>query len=237
MKSLAFAGDHRVTQIFGINPEDYDQFGLAGHNGVDFGCWTGTDLYAVEPGTVVEAYNDAGGYGLTVYVVADSGRGWRYGHLSHLDVAVGDVVTRGQRLGLSGNTGNSSGPHLHLGMRPPNPDKANGFNGYIDPLPTLEWLAEQQENDVDPEKQLILDAAARQGLDAAGIDNLSGILKLRGEQVTSLEELLRTAQAERDAQAAEAERLRTQLAQGAGDVAVEAVEVRLAGRAPVVLTP
>ena len=83
---------------------------------------------------------------------------------------------------------------------------------------------------LEPEKQMILDAAARQGLDAAGIDNLVGMFNLRGEQVTSLEGLLKLAQGERDAQAAEAERLRNLLAQGAGDTTVESVEVRLPGR-------
>lgn len=226
MRSPAFAGDQRVTQVFGVNPAAYAHFGLAGHNGVDFGCWTGTELYAPEDGTIVEAYDDAGGYGLTTYLLGTSGRGWRHGHYSRLDVASGDQVRKGQRLGLSGNTGNSTAPHLHLGLRPPNPDRANGFNGYIDPLPTLEWLQEQEEM-VTPEQQRILDAAARNGLDDAGIDNMMGINRLLGEQKTSLEELLRTSQAETAAQATEAERLRQLVTAQPSAVDVARVSVTL----------
>lgn len=212
MRSLTFAGDHRLTQPFGVNPERYAIFNLKGHNGLDFGCWTGTELYAPEEGTVVEAYNDAGGYGLTTYLVANSKRGWRHGHFSRLDVAVGDVVLKGQRLGLSGNTGNSDGPHLHLGMRPPNPDYGNGFNGYVDPLPTLEWLEEQQMEGIIAELNNQVSALR------AEIDGLNGVNTELGKQVNSLQWLLSVSQGETAAQAAEAERLR-QLVTAAVDVA------------------
>lgn len=81
-------------------------------------------------------------------------------------------------------------------------------------------------SDVTPEQQRILDAAARNGLDDAGIDNMVGINRLLGEQKTSLEELLRTSQGETAAQAAEAERLRQLVTTQAG-AGVKRVEITL----------
>ena len=196
MKSLVWAGDFPITQGFGGNAAAYARFGLAGHNGIDVGLPVGTELYAPESGTIVEAYHDTAGYGFTTYLVADSGRGWRNGHYSRLDVAVGDQVRKGQRLGLSGNTGNSTGPHLHLGLRPPNANTANGFNGYIDPLPTLEWLEEQGMDGIVAELNSQV-AALR-----AEVDGLNGVNTELGKQVNSLNWLLRLSQeetAQRDA--------------------------------------
>lgn len=154
VRSPAWAGDWAISQYFN-DPccrAAYAQFGYVGHNGGDIALPVGVELYAVEPGTVVEAFNDTYGYGLTVYLVGESGRGWRYGHLSRLDVATGDPAIKGQRLGLSGNSGNSTGPHLHIGMRPASSDKGNGFSGYEDPFPVLRAL--QQE---DTQMQGIID--------------------------------------------------------------------------------
>lgn len=218
MRSIAFAGEQPVTQVFGVNPADYARFALAGHNGADFGLWTGTEVYAEEDGTITEAYNDTAGYGLTTYLVADSGRGWRHGHYSRLDVAVGDHVKQGQRLGLSGSTGNSSGPHLHLGMRPPNANYGNGFNGYIDPLPTLAWLEEQRMDGIVAELNNQISALR------AEVDGLNGVNTELGKQVNSLQWLLRISQGETAAAQAEAEQLRA----AAGSSDADALRQRLA---------
>lgn len=196
MRTIAFTGDHALTQSFGVNSAAYQRFGLAGHNGIDFGLPQGTELYAPEDGAIVEAYHDVGGYGLTTYLGATSGRGWRHGHLWRLDVTAGEIVRQGQRLGLSGNTGNSTGPHLHLGMRPPNPNPNNGFGGYVDPLPTLERLLEEQMQGIIDELNGQV-AALRAELDGA-----NGINTELGKQVNSLQWLLGVSQketADRDA--------------------------------------
>jgi hypothetical protein len=67
------------------------------------------------------------------------GAGFRtiYAHLKQATVPNGSRVTVGQQIGISDNTGNSSGPHLHFGVKPINPDKNNGFLGAIDPHPIL----------------------------------------------------------------------------------------------------
>lgn len=142
MRGVAWDGDWAVTQEFGENKEYYGRrFGLwGGHNGVDIGCPVGTTLRAPEASTVVEVSSDPLGYGLTAYLAGESGRGYRYGHTSELRVCQGDVVKRGAVVALSGNTGNSSGPHLHFGVRPAEVDYTTGTRGYVNPWPELRAL-------------------------------------------------------------------------------------------------
>lgn len=82
------------------------------HRGVDVGCVVGTPVVAPAGGTVVAPYND-GSFGIAVCL--SHGDGWYtlYAHLSRADVSIGEIVAPGTRLGLSGNTGKSTGPHLH----------------------------------------------------------------------------------------------------------------------------
>lgn len=90
------------------------------HTGVDFAVPTGTPIFAAKDGKVLEAKTKVtwgGSYGTAI--VIDHGDGFRaiYAHLSKLEVKVGQQVTKGQQIGLSGNTGNSTGPHLHFEVR------------------------------------------------------------------------------------------------------------------------
>ena len=85
------------------------------HTGVDFAVKTGTPVLAVADGKI-ETANWGKSYGTQAVQKVDSG--WViYAHLSKLDVKPKDIVVKGQQIGLSGNTGNSSGPHLHFEMR------------------------------------------------------------------------------------------------------------------------
>ncbi|MDO4496263.1 MAG: M23 family metallopeptidase [Bacteroidales bacterium] len=82
------------------------------HDGMDFSAEVGTDVFATGDGRVVSAgYNK--GYGLCIDI--DHGYGYmtRYAHLSKKFVGVGKLVKRGDKIGLVGNTGKSTGPHLH----------------------------------------------------------------------------------------------------------------------------
>jgi murein DD-endopeptidase MepM/ murein hydrolase activator NlpD len=88
----------------------------AGHNGLDFGVVVGTPVKATMDGKVIYAgWNDQG-YGNLVIVENGPYRTY-YAHLSNIPVTIGDTVNAGATVGLSGNTGNSTGPHLHYEVR------------------------------------------------------------------------------------------------------------------------
>jgi murein DD-endopeptidase MepM/ murein hydrolase activator NlpD len=85
------------------------------HTGVDFACKEGTDIIAVADGKIENA---SWGKSYGVQLVQAVEGGWViYAHLSKTLVKAGDKVVKGQHIGESGNTGNSSGPHLHFEMR------------------------------------------------------------------------------------------------------------------------
>ncbi|MFJ8862643.1 M23 family metallopeptidase [Streptomyces sp. NPDC102451] len=86
------------------------------HSGVDFQAASGTSVVAVGAGTVVEA-GWGGAYGNNIVLRMKDGTYTQYGHLSSIGVSVGQSVGSGERIGLSGSTGNSTGPHLHFEAR------------------------------------------------------------------------------------------------------------------------
>ncbi|MBE5825700.1 MAG: M23 family metallopeptidase [Butyrivibrio sp.] len=83
------------------------------HKGVDWATPVGTSVVASSSGTVTRA-GWGSGYGYCVYIRHPDGKETRYGHLSKVLVSVGQSVSQGQRIALSGNTGVSTGPHLHF---------------------------------------------------------------------------------------------------------------------------
>ena len=83
------------------------------HKGVDWATPTGTAVVASSGGKVARA-GWASGYGYVVYINHEDGRQTRYGHLSKVLVSAGQTVSQGQKIALSGNTGVSTGPHLHF---------------------------------------------------------------------------------------------------------------------------
>lgn len=101
------------------------------HTGVDFVVPTGTSLKSVGAGTVVSA-GWGGAYGNQVVIQLADGHYAQYAHLSSLSVSAGQAVTEGQQVGLSGATGNVTGPHLHFEIRT-TPD----YGSDVDPLAYL----------------------------------------------------------------------------------------------------
>lgn len=83
------------------------------HKGVDWAVPVGTAVFASCGGTVAKA-GWGSGYGYVVYINHEDGRQTRYGHLSKVLVKAGQTVKQGERIALSGNTGVSTGPHVHF---------------------------------------------------------------------------------------------------------------------------
>jgi LysM repeat protein len=93
--------------------------GLHGWNAIDIGTPVGTPILAAAAGEIIVARQGGwnGGYGNYIVISHDNGTQTVYGHLSHVLVSDGQRVVQGQVIGLSGNTGNSTGPHLHFEVR------------------------------------------------------------------------------------------------------------------------
>jgi murein DD-endopeptidase MepM/ murein hydrolase activator NlpD len=87
------------------------------HEGVDIAAPQGTAVYVAAEGSVLRSGYDAAGYGRFVEIRHPNGMSTLYGHLSRLDVASGDRLSAGERIGLVGSTGRSTGPHLHFEVR------------------------------------------------------------------------------------------------------------------------
>ncbi len=86
------------------------------HTGIDFLGTQGAAVRATAPGTVVSA-GYAGGYGNMIEIDHGEGISTRYGHLSRIEVKVGDAIDPGEVIGRVGSTGRSTGPHLHYELR------------------------------------------------------------------------------------------------------------------------
>ncbi|MFD5080918.1 M23 family metallopeptidase [Streptomyces sp. NPDC058371] len=106
------------------------------HSGQDFAVATGTQVMAAHGGTVVKAGGNGAGdgpaYGNAVVIKHGNGTYSQYAHLSRIDVKVGQVVSTGQHIALSGSTGNSSGPHLHFEIR-----TTPNYGSAVDPVAFL----------------------------------------------------------------------------------------------------
>jgi murein DD-endopeptidase MepM/ murein hydrolase activator NlpD len=136
-----FDGSYGIAQLWGENPAYYAQFAydgaaLRGHNGIDFLTPSGTLLYAVEGGEVAQVGFEAGGFGNYILLRHPWGESI-YAHLSTAGVTPGQVVGRGQYIGASGNSGGSTGPHLHFAIRINPYQRTDGWGGFSDPLPYL----------------------------------------------------------------------------------------------------
>jgi murein DD-endopeptidase MepM/ murein hydrolase activator NlpD len=106
------------------------------HEGQDIEALMGTPVVAAASGTVIIA-GCQNGYGNVVYIDHGNGLSTRYGHLSRIDVTLGQRISRGEVIGRVGSTGRSTGPHLHYEVR------IN--NAPVNPRPYLPGAGEEQE--------------------------------------------------------------------------------------------
>lgn len=157
-----------ISQYFGITPwaSTYKQFGLIGHNGIDWAVATGSPIYACMDGVVSEVRRESTGYGTHLRIKHQTspqpGEGVQYflgiyGHLKEALVSTGESVKAGQVIARSNNTGFSTGPHLHFELRPLDAAgnklyPGNGYDGAVDPYPMLVG------GGIDPEEPVIAKA-------------------------------------------------------------------------------
>jgi murein DD-endopeptidase MepM/ murein hydrolase activator NlpD len=117
----------------------FDQAGsrwIHKHSGQDFAVPIGTNVVAAHGGTVIKAGGNGAGdgpaYGNAIVVKHANGTYSQYAHLSKIDVRIGQIVKTGQHIALSGNTGNSTGPHLHFEIR-----TTPNYGSAVDPVSFL----------------------------------------------------------------------------------------------------
>lgn len=111
-----FVGDYPITQRYGEIIAGVTYKGRP-HTGIDYACPAGTPILASADGIVRRSAFDGGGYGKYVTIEHGSGAATLYAHLNSRDVIEGQCVKQGDVIGLSGSTGNSTGPHLHFEAR------------------------------------------------------------------------------------------------------------------------
>lgn len=115
-------GENCITQYFGDTPfAKSGAYNGSGHNGMDFRAAVGTPVYASYSGTIAgvgntDAYPGCYSYGKWVLATHDNGLSTLYAHLSLIKVSDGQYVRAGDLIGYSGNTGYSTGPHLHYAV-------------------------------------------------------------------------------------------------------------------------
>lgn len=139
---------YKVTEHdkYGIRKNHYVLFKQRQHSGFDITADIGTEVHPISKGTVLlaefdgtttegfDAFND--GYGNKVEILNDDGRRVVYGHLRKYYVKPGDKVTKDTIIGITGCSGGSRVPHLHLEIRKSNTDET-GLDYTIDPLTVL----------------------------------------------------------------------------------------------------
>jgi murein DD-endopeptidase MepM/ murein hydrolase activator NlpD len=121
---------------FGIRRNPFGGSSYESHEGQDIEAMIGTPVDAAASG-IVTAAGVQNGYGNVVYIDHGNGLSTRYGHLSRIDVTVGQQIKRGERLGLVGSTGRSTGPHLHYEVRINNQP--------VNPRPYLPGAGEEEQ--------------------------------------------------------------------------------------------
>ena len=157
---LPFNGDFPVTFGFGATSENeeikkkFAEWGIVGHNGIDYGLPKGTEVVACADGKVIQS-GDNGDFGISVTIQHP----WRqtlYAHLKETKVSQDQEVKAGDVVGLSGQTGSAFGEHLHFAIKPNDSDTSNGYLGFVDPSQYFrkseEKPVEQQPLQAEPPK-------------------------------------------------------------------------------------
>lgn len=109
-------GDGLLTSPFGWRDSPFHPGTRGWHDGIDIACRVGQPVRATKTGIITFASMDGNGYGLRVDISHENGWLTFYGHNSQILVRVGQNVNKGDIIALCGNTGASTGPHIHYGL-------------------------------------------------------------------------------------------------------------------------
>lgn len=140
-----FTGSYPITLDFGETwGKTYTKANP--HKGIDYGCPEGTPILAAADGTILNVGFAQTGYGNYVIVQHEDGSGTVYAHLRAWKYGMYRKVQKGEVIGWSGNTGNSSGPHLHFEYR----SKASDFRTAEDPKPFMQSVLDKDPIDSTP---------------------------------------------------------------------------------------
>ncbi len=151
---LPFNGEFPVSFSFGAISDNeeikkkFTEWGIVGHNGIDYSLPEGTEVVAATDGKVIQS-GDNGDFGISVTLEHPWGQSL-YAHLKETKVNVGDEPRVGDIIGLSGQTGAAFGEHLHFAIKLNGSDLNNGYLGFVDPSP---YFGKPEEKIVEEKPQ------------------------------------------------------------------------------------
>lgn len=108
--------DYKITSPYGTRTDPFTKNSKQ-HNGIDYALPLNTEVFSNVSGVVTKSNYEADGFGNYVVVKDGTGKLHYYAHLNKSNVNVGDTISVGESLGLSGSTGRSTGAHLHYEVR------------------------------------------------------------------------------------------------------------------------
>lgn len=172
-----FRNEWPITQRYG--EKDTSSF----HTGIDYAMPTGTQVLASADGVVMFAGWDNYGYGKCVIIQHNDGKATLYAHLVETGVVLRQKVQQGEVIGLSGNTGNSTGPHLHFEARA----KWSDYRTHQDPitfLPLMSIIDLPQDSGTlsDTERKPIKAGTVRVVCDLANVRDPANHSYIRGQK-------------------------------------------------------
>lgn len=165
--STPFDNSYQVIQFFGQHPEHYSHYTynstkLRGHPGLDFAMPPGTNLFAVDDGSVTEISHERGGFERYIKMEHRWGESF-YAHLGEIVVEAGQRIKRNEHIAQSGPNGHGVVPHLHFAIRTNPYNRLDGYGGFSDPLPFLNPANIILPEDVDEaDEAIILHAMAEE---------------------------------------------------------------------------
>ncbi len=149
-----FEKEYRISFKFGADPEWYTKVFGYPHNGIDFAMPKGTPVLACDKGNIIYADNTPDSNGCGVIIEHKWGRSL-YWHLDEVSVRVGNEVSMGCKIGISGDTGFATGPHLHFGVAVVG-QGAKGMRGWSDPKDYIKKDIEEPEPPVVDKKRYMV---------------------------------------------------------------------------------